>query len=389
MISIRVTEDRFPNYFSDSDHDRVIAWQDGMCSLAALGWIALDWGKGAEHHRIARIRLKVEHSRAIEQAVGRMGLCDFRGTVLKMITEHEAMITGNGPEWLLKFFSDERARLADSEPVSDRRPEIIHDLGLIYTALMLISRTHHGIDGHKITWRQFSVANFSDTKVLNRFKPQIARILAKYGLGEDSTDLDDSAVLSHFGIGSKEEILLLSGCIHIKGDGFEIDGAKISPFFAIAENAAFHQTTTLDLTGIKAVLTIENMESFHSWCINQFKKDWLCMYLAGFPSSGKIRLLRQIAETGCQFFHWSDLDCGGIRIHLFLESAISKSITPYGMDPKWLKELSPNTQPLSTADIGRLKHQRNAIRDEHPLLPLVDALIDGGRKLEQEAILQP
>ena len=47
MISIIVNEGRFPEYFDDADPERVRKWEESILSLQSLGWVGVDFGKGA------------------------------------------------------------------------------------------------------------------------------------------------------------------------------------------------------------------------------------------------------------------------------------------------------------------------------------------------------
>ncbi len=167
----------------------------------------------------------------------------------------------------------------------------------------------------------------------------------------------------------------------------KVDGSRWKPFLAVPEEmlAEF----VLDVSDARAILTIENEESFHAFARSGAKPDWLTLYLGGFPSKQKLRLLRTLRQKELPFHHWGDLDCGGIDIFLYLERELGITIAPLGMEPERLREFDRNCRALAGGEMARLLRIRGELSPEHALRPLIEEMISTGKKLEQEALLDP
>lgn len=381
--SITMTAERFPEYFADSEPVRVRQWEEEIRAVEALGWISLDWGRGADSHRLIRTRLNVDQATEIAGALGRMTADEFARSLDAAIAK---CLQGDAPSWLRAFLGTERERWKVSRPPSaETRKEQLDEYRLIYLAVERLAANRE-----RLTWRQFSVAHFSDSKRLLSLKPRICRILAAHALGQHQTeDPDEAAVLSHFGIDLKAGIVLMSGPARIEfpKSALKIDGDQWKPFLAVPEEmlAEF----VLDVSDARAILTIENEESFHAFARSGAKPDWLTLYLGGFPSKQKLRLLRALRERGLPFHHWGDLDCGGIDIFLYLERELGIAIAPLGMEPERLRELDRSCRELAGGEIARLLRIRGELSPEHALCSLIDEMMRSGKKLEQEALLDP
>jgi hypothetical protein len=82
-----------------------------------------------------------------------------------------------------------------------------------------------------------------------------------------------------------------------------------------------------------AVLTIENYASFNRYA-REIDDGSLVVYTGGFASSGVIELLKSVLTMGSPsvpFFHWGDIDPGGLRIFRFLEESLPRRPVPHLM----------------------------------------------------------
>lgn len=81
------------------------------------------------------------------------------------------------------------------------------------------------------------------------------------------------------------------------------------------------------------------------------------IYLGGFPSPGKRRFLRKLAEfqqvkvaeikqASPVFHHWGDLDYGGILIFQTLRDSVWPDVHPWRMEPHWVDDFIQFIKPF-------------------------------------------
>jgi hypothetical protein len=391
MVSVTVTAERFAEYFAEEDPARVRRWEEEMRELAALGWIALDPGKGAEAHRVARIRRNAPAADEIGNALGRMGAEAFGGRWRELIearledAERGAIAREARERWV-SYLRSELERSGAMPPDAALRPAWLEERSLIYSAVDGLIRYRLGAP--RMSWRQFATTRFGDSKILNPHRARICRILAEILSADVSLDADDDSLLSHFGIDAKEGLIQLQGPLRVRDprSGWRLEASEWHPFAAVPESMLLRDGLEWDLSGMRLVLTIENEESFQAWAREALRDDCLAIYTGGFPSRARIALLRHLAGSGAVFCHWGDLDCGGIEIFRFLEREVGVPIEPVGMEPSRLGEHRSSCQAMTPAERARMRRIAGAMGTGHPLHPLALACLEEGLKLEQEAL---
>ncbi len=103
------------------------------------------------------------------------------------------------------------------------------------------------------------------------------------------------------------------------------------------------------------LLTIENYASFNRQ-VREIENDGLIVYLGGFPSAGVVslldRLLTQVRDD-VPFFHWGDIDPGGLKIFRFLEETLHRRPRPHLMTRNLAERFGkPATADSSLRAIG-------------------------------------
>jgi hypothetical protein len=371
-VSLRVTADRFPDYFDERHPEKVRGWMESVEALAQLEWVVLEKGHGASAHRVERITLCEGRVETIHRSLGRMSAGEvaerFRAEVGRRLEDQSG--------WVREFLVDEQLRFRPEKLPSARRRTDMDERLLVIDAVMALHRLR---EAPIRTWRQFVVREFGSSKLLDALKARIVRALAQWGLEMDPSDADEAAILSHFGIEPKEEVFLIHGPLGFRG----IACGEWKPFFSVPAGMAL--SGDWELSRVQRVLTVENEEPFHHLCRHGVPPGWAVVYLAGFPSRAKVRLLKKWSNQAV-FFHWGDFDVGGLAIHLFLGEALGLRVVPLGLEEEWLSGRHAGAQALSGAEVARLKRLSKALATAHPLSAAVDALLRSGRKIEQEAM---
>lgn len=161
-------------------------------------------------------------------------------------------------------------------------------------------------------------------------------------------------------------------------DGVTVDG-RAKPF------ASIHPDTFSRLRVYSqpaALLTVENYASFNRY-VREIDDGVLVVYVGGFPSAAVVDLLVRlltVLDGAVPFFHWGDIDPGGLRIFRFLEETLPRPPVPHQMDYSLAQ--SKGRPGPSDASLTTIAASSSAIAD------VAERLCQGGdiRYLEQEAL---
>lgn len=393
MVSLTVDAKRFPEYFDDEHPFGVRRWEEEVRTLASLKWIHLDLGKHSDAHRLARIRLDRSKASEISKHLSRVTLEKFYTQVEGILSHAEIDSVAEAQQatrWNA-YLKNERKRLLLNPPSAASREVTLHDLELLVKSVTTLIRFRFA----QKPWRQFALEVSGNSKGLEKIKGTLVRILHQLMTDDDSEEnetADTESILSHFGVLLKEEVFYLRGPVSIHGiedDRVILNGSDWCPFFCIPTSAAMSANLRFERDKIKGVITIENEESFHSWCRQKLRPDLLAFYLGGFPSLAKVNFLKRLSNKGLPVFHWGDLDCGGIEILIYLRNILGVHVQPVGMSDRILRDHSSKAQPLSKDEIRRLQKIRSKLSAGDKLLILIQAMETLNLKLEQEAVQDP
>jgi len=394
-ITVTVNEKNFPEYFEDANPEAVRAWEEDVLTLVAWKWIEAEKGKGADGHRLVKLRLNRSKKTVITPLVGRWNLTDWQEEMtaiyerfIQRANAQPGLYPTGWKECLLRGLE----RIERLRPPHEKRTEIKAELELILEALAKIicpvDRVSYGRS--PLTWRQFATLEFGDSKKLNPLKPKIARMLYEIIDSDFSSFVPgDGDLFADFGIETKEELLQVSGPFLARSSrvpSFKVDGNQWRPFAAIPRRVAMEHALEWDFSAASGVLTIENEEVFQAWSRDSGRSTWVGVYTGGFPSRFKVEFLKNIPRD-LPFHHWGDLDVGGIQIFRYLEKALDRKLLPFTMEPELLEKYRSSTQPLELAELQRLESIRRNLPADHSLTRLVSGLIRERVKLEQEATL--
>ena len=145
--------------------------------------------------------------------------------------------------------------------------------------------------------------------------------------------MSDEELLTAHGILTYAQTLEFKGAVSYRID----DGPAISTAAQIYGTMFNKQTlenaVPISIVGIRQIMTIENKANYEKM---QFRPDTLYIFCHGFFSPPERKFLSRVvalAGTDTEYFHWGDMDYGGIRIFLFLQKRpVSQDVQPWKMD---------------------------------------------------------
>jgi hypothetical protein len=197
-----------------------------------------------------------------------------------------------------------------------------------------------------VDYRTLSRRVVGDSKVLERQIRAVVALFRRLYPNPIQDNLADEDFLAFLGIERLPQPLLLGGPL-------ALDGRTLPtvPFFGLPPEQ--HHRLTFGQTDY--LLTIENYTSFVRHCreLNGDRRG-LVIYTGGFPAKAILLAIVGIASRlNVPSFHWGDLDPGGMRIFVHIESALRQAgiaLKSHLMDVRTLfergREEDAPTRPL-------------------------------------------
>ncbi|HZQ14049.1 MAG TPA: Wadjet anti-phage system protein JetD domain-containing protein [Pseudolabrys sp.] len=293
-------------------------FQDQIAGAERSGAVSVRNGKRERRHLIERITVK--DPVALARHLGRVSSSASASAARQKL---DAGIQGAVP-WVKAILDDIESRWSRGEAALRLQPDEIEPALEFLTFLVAISKDQaRGLDS-----RSFSQKVTGDTKAFDRHSTRIAAVMAEH-FGESA--LEPRLVWEKIGLERFRHPINLRGPVVIEDlSGTLVDG-RAKPFASI-------HPEMLPLLKLRAqpalLLTIENYASFYRY-VREVEDGALVIYTGGFASGGVVEILKSLlgkVDANVPFFHWGDIDPGGLRIFRFLEENLSRKPRPYMMD---------------------------------------------------------
>ena len=231
----------------------------------------------------------------------------------------------------------------------------------------------------EIYLRNLSVDLYGDSKIFENLLPQICKLLVDYSNIEELKMVENPKdILSLY------NVLLNPSYIYFRGHAEIV--YKNGGYLFLNENKIGIPSDELsDIQSIKIndsrIYTIENLTPFNDEFLDGFR-----IYLGGYHNSVRCKLLKMIyAENrNKEYYHYGDIDAGGLYIFRRLEAETKIPFRPFQMDIKSLELKKDKWKPLTENDKKRLRAilKRDDMANFHDL---VKYSLEHNCKLEQES----
>ena len=196
--------------------------------------------------------------------------------------------------------------------------------------------------------------------------------------------MSDEELLTAHGILTYAQTLEFKGAVSYRID----DGPAISTAAQIYGTMFNKQTlenaVPISIVGIRQIMTIENKANYEKM---QFRPDTLYIFCHGFFSPLERKFLSRVvalAGTDTEYFHWGDMDYGGIQIFKFLQKNLFPKLKPWKMD---VTDYKMALQMGASISLETDKRERFEQMDAGVLTPLKEAILKNGKEIEQELLL--
>ena len=238
-------------------------------------------------------------------------------------------------------------------------------------------------------WNEIEQMKQSESKITptkrfeKSYQSAVLSVLKQYSpLYEEG--MSDEELLTAHGILTYSQTLEFKGAVSYRiGDGPEIrTDAQI--YGTILNNQTLEQASFVDLTGIRRIMTIENKANYEKMA---FDRETLYIYCHGFLSPAERKILYGIPNLvapDTEYFHWGDMDYGGIRIFQFLQKKLFPKLKPWKMD---VTDYEAALQMGASISLEAEKRTKLEQMDAGVLTPLKEAILKNGQEIEQELLL--
>lgn len=291
--------------------------------------------------------------------------------------------------WICSYYDDILDRLVAGKHVTDAGNENN------FKCINAIAKIKEPI------WeRVFSAKVLGDSKLFERFyRQKMVSILTHYSpyyeenMEDYDLDEDDSEngrrkseleILKVHGIMSYSQTLEWKGPLTYRiEDGGIVDTSGQIYGTIINTQTLVHSEPVL-LTGCKRIMTIENKANYESM---QYDEDTLYIFCHGYFTPKEVHFLRQLSSIvpeECEFYHWGDMDFGGISIFQFIKARVFEKLKPYRMSVIDFDDALKKGAgiPLKASTREKLKK-----KDAGLLTGLKEAILESGQTIEQEKLL--
>ncbi len=378
VVRVRLTEQAYPAYYDRSAAGPRQAANQALQQLAAQGILRLHWQKWEQGNWLAAVDLLPDHTELLYALLRRK-------PHTQQVAELAALLDTQEPAaaWLAGFCEWAQQQLRQHRSPAPLRlddPQWNRDLLRALDGLARLEQP--------LSERLLSVRLFADSKRLAGLRSAIVAVLRRCDPRANEFGDDERALLQAHLLERIPEYVPIAGplMLHWPGEGQVLDLQGFAGGLALPGRALLD--SRVQSCAARALVTVENATSFHE-LLAERPPEILAAYSAGFAGPPLLALLQQVCRAAPHLarYHWGDLDPAGLRILAHLRRHLG-AVRPLAMDAVTLERHRDRARPLSAGERKSLQQLRR-----QPLLsdcrPLIDAMLELGYKLEQEAVATP
>lgn len=376
VARVRLNEREHPAYFAASNGTPRRETNDTLRVLAERGIVHLRWRKWEEENWLTAVDLEPGYTGELYTYLKRTPHNEQAGDLRALLAQYRA---SRRAEWLAAFLNWVHTQLDTHRSVA---PLVLGDA--THNANLLRALDAVAQQRAPILERALSVRLFADSKHFELLRGAVLTVLRRFDPNAALYGNDDGALLRAHFVERAPEYVPLAGALSLQVAGACLDLAPITPSVALPANTL--RSAQIAACPARAVVTVENAASFTELAAYARPSQLIALYSGGFASPSVLAFLQTLRNysPNLPFFHWGDLDVGGLRILAHMRKALGQ-VVPLGMDEATFTLHRTYARPLSASERGALVELRVApsLTD---CIPLIDALLAANQKLEQEAV---
>lgn len=381
-VKIGINEREFPDYFHVSESNFRREFNLDCSELEKAGYLICDWEKFSKGEELKRITLHEEAVPNILKVLERKSKSEQYNQLEQICLQ----FMKDAPHELYTFYDEMLQNIRSLNSL----PSIFSLKSEDETRRALYGLNQLFLNDREMTKRKWSIFLYNDSKEFENYEKRIISVIKKY-VSPDKEDLDETEILESYGVSAKPLMVKIFGQWVIQTDYGKIDFA--ADRFGIGIHPENLNIRYTELLNVKAIVTIENETSYYDYveyCHNN-QLNHLVVYLGGFHNSARRTLLQSIHEyvktheVDINFFHWGDIDLGGMYIYKRLCEDTGILFTPIYMDPKTYLKFVEHGNPITESYMQKITALlgKSEFAIFHDVIPL---LLNYKRKIEQEIV---
>ncbi len=348
----------FPSYADHANYDGLKEINLVINNLEERGFIRQE---KSNSYTIESVYLELEQLTEIYAYLGRKPKKESNKELIELFKQYQ------NKNDILSFYCKEQLERI----VKNQKPQYYNDdITRLKNLLLAIDKLY--LLEEETFEREFSITLFHDSKAFNIIRTSIINLLYQYG---DFPDKE--SILPSFNLVKTPSYVHFKGAASIQFKGQSLDLSLLNGDIGISVKL-IAEIDSINLTGDK-VITIENLTSFQRFN----KAGFLVIYLGGFHNSVRKLLIQKIHNQNptADYYHFGDIDVGGIKILQHLRKNTGVDFKAYKMDVETLKQYQQYSKALTSNDRAYLSKTENS-----EFMELFQYMLEHNCKLEQEAV---
>lgn len=280
---------------------------------------------------------------------------------------------GKAYAWLCAYYDDILRRLEAGKSVQEAEDE---------TRFLCINAV--AAQKEPVWERVFSARILGNSKEFTKnYKEKICTVLENYSpYREDGMNTDE--LLKMHGIYSYAQTLEWKGALQYELGHTAIIDTAVNIYGVVLNTQTLEHARPYALLNCKKIMTIENKANYESMC---YEKETLYIFCHGYFTPKEVRFLRQLCglvSDTCEFYHWGDMDYGGICIFQFIKEQVFPKLVPYKMSEADFKSALDAGAGMPLKKKTREKLEK---KDAGLLTGLKNCILQTNCIIEQECLL--
>jgi hypothetical protein len=377
VARVRLNERWHHDYFHSDDFAVRRDANEALGRLAELGYLRLHWRRWEEGAWLDKVDLVAERAADIYRILGRSPRNAMRSALHEMLAAQSSVA-----RWQAGFLAWAQSQLEAGRSVAPLKlsddpadAQWNRDLLLALDALARLQAS--------TLERKFSAQLFGDSKRFEDLRGAVSKVLHLHDPESGVYGEDGWALLRAHRLDRAPEYTFIAGAVALRIGGAAIDLAPLASSVGLPSQTL--RDAEIAGCAATAVVTIENLTSFTEF-VSAKTASILSIFTCGFASPTVISFLQGVraARRDLPFYHWGDLDVGGLRILAHLRKHLGE-VSPLAMDVGAFDAHRRHAKPLGPNEREGLKQLRERV-ELADCVPLIERLLEADQKLEQEAV---
>ena len=196
--------------------------------------------------------------------------------------------------------------------------------------------------------------------------------------------MTDDELLNMHEIHSYAQILEWKGPLQYQLNEQSIIDTAANVYGTMINTQTLEHAIPYVLPTCKRIMTIENKANYESM---SYAEDTLYIFCHGFFTPKEVRFLSKICDIvpkECEFYHWGDMDFGGISIFQFVKDRVFPELLPYKMG---VGDFRKAVEAGAGITLKAETRDKLEVKDAGLLTELKNEILDTNLTIEQELLL--